>query len=134
MSTAADTGKIRELLGRGESYALKGDARAAMSFYQAALGAARAVQYVDAETVKDLRRAQAFVQQRAAEFEQALDRAVEGADLASLAGRPAATGPCDGHAEGQKKHFPATAVGLLLSLSGAAAVLGTRRVRLGRRA
>lgn len=83
MSSAADPGKIRELLGRGDSYAREGDPRAAMSFYQAALGAARSVQYVDAQTMTDLRRAQAFVQQRAAEFQQALDRAVEDADLRS---------------------------------------------------
>ena len=66
MSSAAEPGKIRELLGRGDSYAREGDPRAAMSFYQAALGAARSVQYVDAQTMADLRRAQAFVQQRAA--------------------------------------------------------------------
>jgi hypothetical protein len=87
MSSPADPGKIRELLGRGDSYALKSDARAAMAFYQAALGAARAVQYVDAQTLADLRRAQAFVQQRASEFEQALDRAVASVAVASPIGR-----------------------------------------------
>ena len=83
MSTAAEPGKIRELLGRGDSYAREGDLRAAVSFYQAALGAARSIQYVDSETLAELRRAQAFVQQRATEFEQALDRAIEAAELGS---------------------------------------------------
>lgn len=87
MSSAADPGKIRELLGRGDTYARDGDARAAMSFYRAALGAARGVQYVDSQTMTDLRRAQAFVQERAREFEQALDRALESADPGSAAGR-----------------------------------------------
>lgn len=83
MSSAADPGKIRELLGRGDSYARDGDARAAVSFYRAALEAARAVQYVDSQTMTDLRRAQAFVHQRTLEFEQALDRAVESTGVGS---------------------------------------------------
>ncbi|HEU5284938.1 MAG TPA: aspartyl/asparaginyl beta-hydroxylase domain-containing protein [Sphingomicrobium sp.] len=83
MSSAADPGQIRDLLGRGDSYVRDGDDRAAMSFYQAALGAARGVRLVDSETMADLRRAQAFVQQRALEFEQALDRVVQGAEPAS---------------------------------------------------
>jgi hypothetical protein len=87
VSSAPDTIEIRELLGRGDSYAADGDARAAMSFYQAALGASRAVQQLDAQTMADLRRAQAYVQQRAAEFEQALDRAVESAGVANPASR-----------------------------------------------
>jgi aspartate beta-hydroxylase len=87
VSSAPDTVKIRELLGRGDSYAADDDARAAMSFYQAALGAARAGQPIDAQTMADLRRAQAFIQQRAAEFEQALDRAVESVGVADATGR-----------------------------------------------
>ena len=87
MSTAPDPGEIRELLGRGDRYARDGDARAAMAFYQAALGASRSARQVDSETMADLRRAQAFVQQRALEFGQALDRVVDGAELASPAAR-----------------------------------------------
>jgi aspartyl/asparaginyl beta-hydroxylase (cupin superfamily) len=87
MSSAADPGRIREMLERGDSCAREGDARAAMSFSQAALGAARGVQIADAAMMAELRRAQAFVQQRALEFEQALDRAVASADPGSATGR-----------------------------------------------
>ena len=87
MSSAPGPVQIRELLERGDAYASGGDARAAMSFYHAALGAARAAQTVDAQTMADLRRAQAYVQHRAAEFEQALDRAVERAGVTSPRGR-----------------------------------------------
>ena len=105
MSSAAETGKIRELLGRGDSYAGEGDARAAMSFYQAALGAARSVQYVDAQTMTDLRRAQAYVQQRASEFEQALDRAVQDAGVSDPIGRQRLTHAMD-MLKGRRSIYP----------------------------
>ncbi|MBA3510348.1 aspartyl/asparaginyl beta-hydroxylase domain-containing protein [Sphingomonas sp.] len=105
MSSAAETGKIRELLGRGDSRAGEGDARAAMSFYHAALGAARAVQYVDAQTMSDLRRAQAYVQQRASEFEQALDRAVESAGVSDPIGRQRLTHAMD-MLKGKRSIYP----------------------------
>src|SRR5437764_888344 len=50
------------------------DARAAMSFYQAALQAARTSAYTDAATLGRLRAAQEFIQRRATEFQQSLDR------------------------------------------------------------
>jgi hypothetical protein len=69
------------LIRRGDEYASAGDPRAAMSFYQAALAEARNAPAADPQTLADLRRAQAFIQQRAHEFEQSLDSA-----LASVSG------------------------------------------------
>jgi len=69
-------GEVAELLGRGDDYAARGDARAAMSFYQAALQGARNLTPADAVLVERLRAAQAFIQQRAHEFQAALEAAV----------------------------------------------------------
>ena len=47
-----------------------------MSFYQAALQAARTSAYADPATLDRLRAAQEFIQRRATEFQQSLDRAL----------------------------------------------------------
>ncbi|HEU5482186.1 MAG TPA: aspartyl/asparaginyl beta-hydroxylase domain-containing protein, partial [Sphingomicrobium sp.] len=70
-------GDIAALLQRGDDYVRSGDARAAMSFYQAALKSARESRFVDADTLERLRRAQGFIQERAQEFERSVERAVE---------------------------------------------------------
>jgi aspartyl/asparaginyl beta-hydroxylase (cupin superfamily) len=76
MATEAPA-QIATLLRRGDEFARNGDARAAVSFYRAALGHASGALSFDPRTVADLRRAQAFVEARAREFERALDRAVD---------------------------------------------------------
>jgi aspartyl/asparaginyl beta-hydroxylase (cupin superfamily) len=63
------------LLNRGDSFAAS-DARAATSFYQAALQAARTNAYNDPATLARLGSAQEFIQRRATEFQQSLDRAL----------------------------------------------------------
>ena len=75
MSTAPGQTSVAALLDRGDTFA-NTDARAAMTFYQAALQAARASAYADAGTLARLRSAQEFIQRRAAEFQQSLDRAL----------------------------------------------------------
>jgi hypothetical protein len=75
VSTAPQLANVQALLERADEFAKAGDPKAAMSFYQAALkGAQRG--YADAGTIDRLRSAQAFVQSRANEFQQSLDRAV----------------------------------------------------------
>ncbi len=78
MSTAAAGVNLAALLDRADDFARRGDPKAAMSFYQSALQAARASQHFNARTADRLRAAQQFIQQRAAEFQQSLDRAVAG--------------------------------------------------------
>jgi aspartyl/asparaginyl beta-hydroxylase (cupin superfamily) len=72
-------GDVTALLGRGDDYVRTGDDRSAMVFYQAALSSAQAVRFVDAQTMERLRSAQAFIQKRSQEFQQALDRVVAAA-------------------------------------------------------
>ena len=74
MSTAAGQLDLTTLLDRGDAYARGGDPRAAMSFYQAALKSAHQARYVDGPTLERLRGAQQFLQSRAQEFEQSLER------------------------------------------------------------
>lgn len=78
MSNSGETGGIPALLDRADDYATRGDPKAAMSFYQAALQSARASRFIDEATLDRLRRAQGFIQERAREFEQSLDCSVEG--------------------------------------------------------
>lgn len=78
MSTAPGQTNVQALLDRGDEFA-RSDARAAMSFYQAALQAARTTPFSDPEAMVRLRGAQEFIQRRASEFQQSLDRAVAGA-------------------------------------------------------
>jgi hypothetical protein len=70
---------IELLLRRGDELAEAGDPRAAMSFYQEALGAARAGGRVDPACVPALQRAQQFIQSRASEFTRSLEQVVGGA-------------------------------------------------------
>jgi aspartate beta-hydroxylase len=77
VSTAAGQSDIAALLDRGDEFAGV-DARAAMSFYQAALQAVRTIPYTDPATLDRLRAAQEFMQRRATEFQQSLDRALAG--------------------------------------------------------
>ena len=75
MSTAPQPANIQALLDRADEFAASGDPKAAMSFYQAALKAAQGG-YADPRTLERLRSAREFVQSRANEFQQSLDRAV----------------------------------------------------------
>jgi hypothetical protein len=76
MSTAPAAASLPALLDRADEYARAGDPKAAMSFYQAALQAARTTPQFDPRTVDRLRAAQAFIQQRASEFQHKLDTAL----------------------------------------------------------
>jgi hypothetical protein len=75
VSTAAGQTNLAALLDRGDAFA-HSDARAAMSFYQAALQTARTSPYADANTLSRLRAAQEFIQRRAGEFQHSLDQAL----------------------------------------------------------
>jgi aspartyl/asparaginyl beta-hydroxylase (cupin superfamily) len=76
VSAAAQGAEIRTLLARADEFAGRGDIKAAVSFYQAALKSARDSRVADATVVSDLRRAQNYVVERAGEFQQALEDAV----------------------------------------------------------
>ena len=77
MNATVTGGDVVALLQRGDEFAARGDPKAAMSFYQAALQSARSSRFVDPAVVEQLRRAQGFIQERAQEFERALDRVLE---------------------------------------------------------
>jgi aspartyl/asparaginyl beta-hydroxylase (cupin superfamily) len=76
VSTAPAQASLPALLDRGDEYARGGDAKAAMSFYQAALQVARTTPQFDPRTADRLRSAQGFIQQRASEFQNRLDAAL----------------------------------------------------------
>jgi aspartate beta-hydroxylase len=76
VNAGAPQSDIRTLLARADDYVRKGDPRAAVSFYQAALNSARNLRAADARIAADLKRAQAFIQDRGEEFQDALNRAV----------------------------------------------------------
>ena len=76
MSTAPASVNLTGLLDRADEYARAGDPKAAMSFYQAALQAGRGAPQFDPRTVERLRSAQAFIQERASEFQQKLNAAL----------------------------------------------------------
>ena len=78
MSNSGETGNIPDLLDRADDYATRGDPKAAMSFYQAALQSARGSGSIDEATLTRLRSGQAFIQERVREFERSLDGAVDG--------------------------------------------------------
>lgn len=80
MSTAPGPTEIESLLSRGDDYLESGNARAAVSFYQAALELAAQTRFLDSSTVSRLRNAQAFIQARVKEFEHALDQVLETLD------------------------------------------------------
>ena len=76
MNPGAPAGDLKSLLARADDYAAKGDVRAAVSFYQSALGSVRDPRLVDPHTLSELRRAQAFIVDRAREFQASLERTV----------------------------------------------------------
>ncbi|MGE5563439.1 MAG: aspartyl/asparaginyl beta-hydroxylase domain-containing protein [Bacillota bacterium] len=86
MSTAPQQGSVEALLDRADDYAARGDPKAAMSFYQSALKSAQGG-HVDPRTLERLRAAQAFIQQRAGEFQQSLERALSDFEPADAAAR-----------------------------------------------
>lgn len=69
---------VAELLGRGDHYLRAGDGKTAMVFYQAALKSAQASRSVDPASLDRLKRAQGFIQNRASEFQAALEQAFSG--------------------------------------------------------
>lgn len=77
MSSAPGQTNVQALLDRADALAPE-DARAAMTFYQAALQTAQANPPADPQIVERLRSAQAFIAGRAREFEQSLDQALAG--------------------------------------------------------
>ena len=68
---------ISALLMRGDWCERRDDIRGAAAFYQAALKASRSQNAASAELAADLRKAQQFVERCGAEFQSAIDRAVE---------------------------------------------------------
>jgi hypothetical protein len=70
---------IRELLHKGDDYLRSGEGKTAMVFYQAALKLAQTGRSVDPETLERLRNAQAFIQNRAREFNDSLELALAAA-------------------------------------------------------
>jgi aspartyl/asparaginyl beta-hydroxylase len=75
VSPAQQPADIPALLDRADDYAARGDPKAAMSFYQTALKSAQGA-FQDARTLERLRSAQAFIHERATEFQQSLERAL----------------------------------------------------------
>jgi len=78
VSTDAGPADIGALLSRGDEFAGAGDARAAISFYQAALATARQQRPLAPEMLGRLQSAQSFIQARVTDFERTLDAALEG--------------------------------------------------------
>lgn len=75
-------GDLKSLLARGDDYAGRGDVRSAVSFYQSALKSIRDPRALDRATLETLQRAQAYVAERAREFQQSLELAVADANPA----------------------------------------------------
>jgi len=80
------TAEVGALLARGDAFATDGDARAAVSFYQAALEKAGQARFLDQQTVSQLREAQSFIQARLLDFQHALDKALDGTPTADAIG------------------------------------------------
>lgn len=76
MNATPPAGDLKSLLARADDFATRGDDRAAVAFYQAALKGVRDPRILDPQTLARLQRAQAFVVERAREFQQSLERAV----------------------------------------------------------
>jgi len=74
---------LDSLLARADDYAARGDVRAAVSFYQTALKSVRDPRQLGDGTRESLQRAQAYVLERASEFQRSLEQAVAGAKPAS---------------------------------------------------
>ncbi len=82
MNATAAGGELRSLLARADDFAARGDVRAAVAFYQTALKSVRNATGLDRDPLAELQRAQAFVMDRAREFQQSLEQAVASADPA----------------------------------------------------
>ncbi|MFL6736318.1 MAG: aspartyl/asparaginyl beta-hydroxylase domain-containing protein [Sphingomonas sp.] len=76
MSSAPQQPALEVLLDRADNFAGRGDAKAAMSFYQAALRSARTAPVSDQATAQRLRNAQDFIEARSSEFLRSLDQAL----------------------------------------------------------
>ena len=76
MNAAAPDTDLQSLLARADDFAARGDVRAAVAFYQTALKSVGNAGRLDPATVAQLQRAQAFIVERAREFQQSLDQAV----------------------------------------------------------
>ena len=87
MNATSAAAELTTLLERGDQYARSGDGKTAMVFYQTALNAANDARFVDGQTLERLRSAQAFVQKRAQEFAQSLERVVDDANPADPVAR-----------------------------------------------
>lgn len=98
-------GDIPALLKRGDHYARSGDAKGAMSFYQSALKSAQAARAVDPQLLDQLRRAQAFIQARAQEFQRSLDQVLTDAKPADPVGEMRLVHSLD-MLKGQRQIFP----------------------------
>lgn len=77
MTASAGAGDMKTLLDRAEDYASRGDARSAMSFYQAALKQAQGKPDIDSQLLPRLQRGQEFIGKAIAAFREALERAVD---------------------------------------------------------
>ncbi|HEV2746613.1 MAG TPA: aspartyl/asparaginyl beta-hydroxylase domain-containing protein [Allosphingosinicella sp.] len=90
---ALEPRNLRALVMRGEAYTRAGDTRAATSFYQAALAAAKAMAAVPAELEPDLRHAQAMVEAAGGGYQAHLEASLAAAGLG-----PETVGPRFGEA------------------------------------
>lgn len=82
MSSAAQPATLETLLAQGDSYAARGDAKAATSFYQAALKAAQS-RAIDPALHARLSTAAGYIRQQAEAYTAALKTVVEGRPAAS---------------------------------------------------
>jgi hypothetical protein len=87
VSTSPAAGTVRELLDRAEDFVRRGDPKAAMSFYQAALKNARGSAFADSRTVQRLRQGQEFIQRRSNEFLKSLNQSLTNVALHDDAAR-----------------------------------------------
>jgi aspartate beta-hydroxylase len=104
VSTAPGPTNIKALLDRGDDL-MSTDARAAVSFYQAALQTARTAPYADPQTVARLRGAQEFIQRRAKEFQHSLDQALADFETEDAAGNIRLTHALE-MLKGQREIYP----------------------------
>jgi aspartyl/asparaginyl beta-hydroxylase (cupin superfamily) len=77
MTESRGAGEMETLLDRAEDYAGRGDARAATSFYQAALKQAQGRRDINAHLLPRLQRGQEFIREAIATFQKTLERAID---------------------------------------------------------
>lgn len=85
MNGSAPAGDLKTLLARADDFASRGDVRAAVAFYQTALKGVRDPRLLDPHTLAELKRGQAYVVERAREFQQSLEDALASASPADPA-------------------------------------------------